>query len=63
MMIKIISIKYYYRIIKENDIKPDIYNIEEIKKFTSVQKAKVLGIAKSTFYEKKKNKFIVKEKK
>ncbi|WP_334199079.1 IS3 family transposase, partial [Mycoplasmopsis cynos] len=55
-------IKYYYRIFSENNIDADIKNIKEIEKLSSSNKAKILLIAKSTYYEKLKVKKIEKQK-
>ncbi|WAM03092.1 hypothetical protein ONA22_04835 [Mycoplasmopsis cynos] len=55
-------IKYYYRIFSENNIDADIKNIKEIEKLSSSNKAKILLIAISTYYEKLKVKKIEKQK-
>ncbi|WAM08391.1 IS3 family transposase [Mycoplasmopsis cynos] len=55
-------IKYYYRIFSENNIDADIKNIKEIEKLSSNNKAKILLIARSTYYEKLKVKKIEKQK-
>ncbi|WAM03921.1 hypothetical protein ONA22_02855 [Mycoplasmopsis cynos] len=55
-------IKYYYRIFSENNIDADIKNIKEIEKLSSSNKAKILLIARSTYYEKLKVKKIEKQK-